>query len=211
MIPVLTQVSAFEALRVGHYDGSYALRDLTRHGDFGLGTFNGLAGEMVLVDGRVHQISGFGEASSPASGEKTPFAFVTRFRPQVTVPITHPLSSSEVQALVDRAFPSGIVAIRITGEFSQVQARSFAPQMKPYLPFARILDRQSLLPFGVISGDFVGFRMPKSVGVNNLNVPGFHFHFVSADRHRGGHVLGYRVDAGTLQMMPVGEIVRVTR
>ncbi|CAN5366158.1 acetolactate decarboxylase [soil metagenome] len=206
MVPVLYQASAFDALRVGHYDGTYPVRDLTKHGDFGLGTFNALNGEMVVLDGRIYRISGFGEALSPAPDERTPFAFVTRFRPTLTVPITHPLSSAGLQAVVDKAFPGGIVAIRIKGRFD-IGARSFAPQLKPYQPFARIMDRQSLLPYGAIEGDMVGFRMPKSVGVNSLNVPGYHFHFVSADRRHGGHVLRYLLLSGSIQMMPVGNIV----
>ncbi|RYG45709.1 hypothetical protein EON79_11930, partial [bacterium] len=103
----------------------------------------------------------------------------------------------------------GILAIRITGRFRDVLARSFSPQLKPYLPFQTILDRESMLPYGEIEGDFVGFRMPKSVAQGNLNVPGYHFHFLSHDRHRGGHVLKYVLESGTIQVMRVGKIVKM--
>ncbi|AIE87602.1 acetolactate decarboxylase [Fimbriimonas ginsengisoli] len=207
--PNLYQVSAFDALRLGHYDGSFEVRNLTRHGDFGLGTFNGLAGEMIVLGGKVYQVSGFGDAKIPDKEVKTPFAFVTAFKPTTTIRVTKPLTPAGLQALVDKNMPDGIVAIRITGEFQGLQARSFAAQPKPYLPFAKIMDRQSLFPYGQIRGDFVGFRMPKSVSEHYLNVPGYHFHFVSANRKQGGHVLGYgSIQSGTIQLMRVSKIVR---
>lgn len=203
----LHQVSAFEALRVGHYDGSYEVTKLTRYGDFGLGTYNGLDGEMVVLGGRIFQINGFGDVHSPQKEAKTPFAFVTHFEANKSFTIAHPISSAGLQAEIDRRFPTGIVAIHIHGTISNLMARSFAPQHKPYLPFASITDRQSLFPYGSAAGDLVGFRMPKDVGT--LNVPGYHFHFISADRTHGGHVLKFGIRSGEVDLMPIKKIDRI--
>lgn len=202
--PGLFQVAGFTALRDGRYDGTFDVARLSDHGDVGLGTFNALDGEMVVVDGKVYQIDGFGEARIAPPGTKTPFAFVTRFRADRKLRVDRPMSSQEVQTWIDLMAPQRdrTVAIRIEGRFDGLQARSFAPQQKPYLPFAKIVDRQSMLPYGEVVGSFVGFRMPPSVAPGN--VPGFHFHFVTQDRKKGGHVLGFRLVKGTISVMKVG-------
>jgi acetolactate decarboxylase len=208
LIPaVIYQVSAFEALRVGNYDGTYQVSGLTRHGDFGVGTFNRLDGEMVVLGGQVFQIDGFGDARAPRPGTETPFAFVTTFRPKTSFSVAAPMTSQRIQAEIDKRFPSGILAIRIHARFTALLARSFAPQHRPYLPFARIGDRQSMLRYGTAEGDLVGFRMPSGVGA--LNVPGYHFHFISSDRAHGGHVLVYGIQKGVVELMPVSKIVQL--
>lgn len=201
------QVADFEALVEGHFDGGYAVRDLEKHGDFGLGTFNELDGEMVVLEGRVYQASGKGEAHRSAPEAHTPFAFVTRFHSERSQTLAA-LTSSDLQAMVDGAYPEGILAIHLKGRFTGMTVRSFDPEPKPYHPLAEIADHQHVFPYGDIEGDLVGFRMPPDVADGNLNVPGYHFHFISADRHRGGHVLGYGIEAGTLEIMPVERIVQ---
>ncbi|CAN5727664.1 acetolactate decarboxylase [soil metagenome] len=207
MATEIYQVSDFEALVEGHFDGGYAVRDLEKHGDFGLGTFNELDGEMVVLEGRVYQASGFGDAHVPGRDAHTPFAFVTQFRPEKSLSLTGPLSPTELQAIVDGFYPEGILAIHVRGSFPVLDARSFDPEQKPYHPLAEISEHQHRFSFGPVQGDLVGYRMPPSVAEHNLNVPGYHFHFVSADRLKGGHVLGYAVESGILEVMPVERIV----
>jgi len=199
--PAIYQVSAFEALRAGKYDGTYDVRNLTKHGDFGLGTYNGLDGEMVVLGGHMYQINAFGEAKAPRAETKTPFAFVTYFHPARTFNISSSMTSKQVQAEIDKRFPTGFLAIHISGQLTGLQSRSFAPQQKPYQPFAKIGDRQSMLPYGKTAGDLVGFRMPATVGT--LSVPGYHFHFISTNRKHGGHVLAYGVQSGKVELMPI--------
>jgi acetolactate decarboxylase len=38
-----------------------------------------------------------------------------------------------------------------------------------------------------VDGILIGFRFPAAA--SSVNVPGWHFHFLSADKTRGGHVL----------------------
>ncbi|RYG40262.1 alpha-acetolactate decarboxylase, partial [bacterium] len=92
MVANIYQVAAFEALRVGAYDGTTQVSKLMEHGDFGLGTFNGLNGEMIALEGKVYRISAFGEAHAPEKDVQTPFAFVTRFRADHVHKVTHPLT-----------------------------------------------------------------------------------------------------------------------
>src|ERR1700728_3397210 len=75
----LFQVSTSAALVEGIYQGAVRVSRLLRHGDFGLGTFVDLDGEMVVLDGVCYQISATG-AIAPVDGEQLiPYAVVTRF------------------------------------------------------------------------------------------------------------------------------------
>lgn len=47
--PELFQYSTLEALLGGVYDGEVTVGELLTHGDFGLGTFNSLDGEMIIL------------------------------------------------------------------------------------------------------------------------------------------------------------------
>ncbi len=52
---VLFQASTIAALLEGAYDGDLSFAKLAEHGDLGLGTLNGLDGEMVALEGRFYR------------------------------------------------------------------------------------------------------------------------------------------------------------
>src|SRR5438132_1663193 len=52
------QISTSTALVEGVYSGSILSSALLEHGDFGVGTFEGLDGEMVILDGEIYQAAG---------------------------------------------------------------------------------------------------------------------------------------------------------
>lgn len=207
---VIYQTGSFDNLLTARYDGVFPISRLNSFGDFGLGTFNGLDGEMLVADGHVYQITGTGDVQRPNPETRTPFAFVTQFRPDESFTVKN-LSPAALQDEVDRRTKGyhGIVAIRIDGQFRNIDARSFAPQLRPYKPFAQIVERQSLFPYPSVEGTFVGFRMPKTVTVHHLNFPGYHFHFVTRDRKQGGHILAYKIVSARVQLMRVGAIAPI--
>jgi len=65
------QVSTIKALLAGVYDGEVTFGQLKQQGDLGLGTLNGLDGEMVAVDGRFYQIKTDGVAYPVSDQTKT--------------------------------------------------------------------------------------------------------------------------------------------
>lgn len=201
----LYQVSTYGSLAAGNYEGKVKIAELTRHGDFGLGTFNGLDGEMVVLDGRINRINGFGDVTQPPLSTLTPFACVTTFRATKTLLFNG--DYRQLTAAIDSATkdPNAMLAIRVDGKFEGLQARSFAKQTKPYRPLASILGNQSMLPYGNTGGTLVGLRMPKSAAP--VNVPGYHFHYLAVDRRHGGHILGIGHISGTIQIMPLRRIV----
>lgn len=186
----LTQWSTIDALLKGYYDGVTTLGEMKRHGDFGLGTFEALDGEMLVLDGVVYQIDAQGKIHTPGDETGTPFAAVAFFKADIELDLPAGLTLDEVQARVDAALPSQNVfyAIRVTGAFDEVRTRSVPRQDKPYRELAEVVKAQSLFRIADTRGDLVGLRCPTFS--KSVNVPGHHFHYLSADRKHGGHVLG---------------------
>jgi acetolactate decarboxylase len=195
--PVLVQVGVIDALLAGGYQGSAPLSELRRVGDFGLGTFDALDGEMVVLDGVVYQVPASGVVRRPALTLTTPFAQVLRFRPQQRASLVPGAPLSGVEAALNAAIGDDNVfaAVRIDAEFATLTARSVPRQTPPYRPLALVAKEQSVFPFSGVRGTLVGLRGPAFV--RGLGVPGWHWHFLTQDRTRGGHVLGFALSGAT--------------
>jgi acetolactate decarboxylase len=202
------QVSTFHALKLGKYDGKTTFEELKKHGDFGIGTVNGLDGEVVALSGEFFQIKADGKVYSIAGQEKTPFAVVTYFKPDKRLSLPRVSGMNELQAALDRMLPAtdGIFAIKIAGEFKYVKVRSVPRQEKPYPGLADALKHQTEFELKNVRGALVGFRFPSYM--DGVNVPGYHFHFITADKKAGGHTLdcsteGANVDAARISNLSV--------
>ncbi|HEY4983693.1 MAG TPA: acetolactate decarboxylase [Verrucomicrobiae bacterium] len=196
----VTQIGVSDALLAGAYDGQVACGTLTRQGDVGLGSFDRLDGEMVVLDGRIYQVRADGRVYSPPAGVTTPFAAVVKFRPTTTRELSGGITFREFQERLDALLPSTnvVCVFRLTGTFRQMKTRSVPAQTKPYVPLVEATRHQSVFELGRCRGTVVGFRMPDFV--QGINVPGCHAHFLTADRQAGGHVLDFTLDEGTLEL-----------
>ncbi len=192
---LIYQVSILPALSSGVFDGDVAVADLTEYGDFGLGTFNGVDGEMIVLDGDVYQIRADGIARIADPATRTPFAVVTPFEADITAAIDTPMTCKELEEILDILRPSEnlIYALRIEGRFQDLQTRSETRQRPPYPTLAEVLAEQVVFNLGETAGTMVGFWFPEYA--QGINLPGYHFHFISEDEDdsRGGHVLDCRV------------------
>lgn len=173
----------------GAYEGQMPCRELPRYGNLGIGTFDALDGEMILLDGQVYQATADGRVIR--NPETTiPFANVVRFEPQTRLrKVGGPLSMEQVLAMLDAETGSKnlIYAIRIDGEFRQMKVRAVPRQTPPYPPLAEAAKQQRIFDLENVRGTLVGFRFPEYA--RGVNLPGWHLHFVSDDRRHGGHVL----------------------
>jgi acetolactate decarboxylase len=196
----VTQVGVIDALLAGAYDGQVACGTLTRHGDLGIGTFDHLDGEMIMLDGRIYQVRADGKVYLPPSSTKTPFATVVRFRPTVARDLRDDVSFRECQKQLDELLANTnlVCAFRLTGSFRQMKTRSVAAQMKPYVPLVDAVRHQSVFDLESCRGTVVGFRMPDYV--RGVNVPGCHAHFLTSDLQAGGHVLDFMLEEGRLEL-----------
>jgi acetolactate decarboxylase len=189
------QVSTSGALVAGVYDREVSVQRVLEHGDFGLGTFANLDGEMIVVDGRAYQIRGTGLVTEATPDAGVPFAVVTWFKPETKTKLAGVKGFSDLETLCDQVRRSGNIfyAIRVEGRFSRVRTRA----VNPPSPGTRLVDAakaQSEFAFTDIEGTLVGLWSPGFSSA--FSVAGYHFHFLSADRRHGGHLL--EVESGPL-------------
>lgn len=197
---VAFQTSTLAALLDGAYDGDLTIGELRRHGDLGLGTFQALDGEMVVLDGEVFRARVDGSVEPVGDDERTPFAVVTPFVADVTVAVERELAHAELLALVEARAPAGAAtrAIRFDGRLVAVHARSVPRQKRPYPPLAEAAAQQRDFMLEAADGALVGFAFPDVAA--GVELPGVHLHAITADRRRGGHVLSARVGPGVLRI-----------
>jgi len=194
---VLFQASTIGALLDGSFDGDLTFAELGDRGDLGLGTLNGLDGEMIALDGEFFRADVDGAVSAVPVGERTPFAVVTWFEPTVEGEITAGLDHESTLAALDAmARSESSFAVRLDGRFGAVRARSVPRQSPPYRPLAEVVADQHVFELNDVEGTMVGFRFPAYV--EGIEVAGYHLHFIDAERRRGGHVLDFR-SAGPLR------------
>ncbi|KAK1763097.1 alpha-acetolactate decarboxylase [Phialemonium atrogriseum] len=196
----LFQYSVVSALMDGVASNGLPVSALLANGDLGLGTFRHMAGEMIVLDGRAHQMKVDGTITpSDPDVDVTPFAMVTRFRPTATVRAALP-SKESLAHLLDRLFPrsrNAYVAFRIDGAFRSVTVRTAEGQRFRGEGLAAVGARQVTHTFGggggaVVRGAAVGFRSPAFL--QGVSVAGVHLHFIAEDGERGGHVLALETD-----------------
>jgi acetolactate decarboxylase len=201
--PTLFQVSTINALMEGLYDGSTTVGDLKGMGDFGIGTFHTLDGEMVEIGGKVYRIRADGKVYPVDDAERTPFAAVTFFQPGSSASLDAPKEWAGLYPYIDSLLPSNNLpyAIQIDAVFSCVKARSVPPQAKPYPRLVDVTANQPTFEFRQVKGTLVGYRLPQYM--EGVNVPGYHFHFLTEDRTAGGHLLEATIQSAQIQIDPL--------
>ena len=188
-IHTLFQVSTSGSLVAGIYSGAVSSRVILEHGDFGIGTFENLDGEMVILDGHIYKVTGDGKVREASEDAAAPFAVVTRFDPKLDIEIPPSESLAVLTRQCDKYRTSNNIfyAFRLDGRFHRVQTRAVSPPKN----HGRLVDAakaQAEFEFAEIEGTLVGLWSPGFSSA--FSIPGYHFHFISADRQHGGHLLG---------------------
>jgi acetolactate decarboxylase len=187
------QVSTLDALMDRRFDGDVTCGELAGHGDHGVGTLNGLDGELILIDGAFFQITADGRAHEVDPDRLTPFAIVTFFQRDRSLSVEAGAERSEIQDAIEElaGSPEEAIAVRIRGHFPFIRARSAEPQRTPYRDFPEaVAANQRAFDLMQRTGTMFGFRFPSSI--EGVQIPGYHLHFLSDNHEVGGHVLDYR-------------------
>jgi acetolactate decarboxylase len=187
-VHTLFQVSTSGALVQGVYERAVSSTFLLKYGDFGLGTFDNLDGEMVVLDGGIYQVRSDGTVNKIVDDTGTPFAVVVKFAADQDQTIAGASSFEELRAICDRYRDSDnlFYAFRIDGHFDHIHTRAMQATLNG-LPLAKAAAVQPEFDFRDIRGTLVGIWAPQFASA--FNVVGYHFHFLSEDRTKGGHLL----------------------
>jgi acetolactate decarboxylase len=202
----LFQTSTIDALLDGAFDGDVSLSEILQHGDLGLGTLNGLDGELIVIDGHAWKANRDCRLIRVPGESRTPYAVVVPFSPGPPVTVRGPLQRAALgQALGHRLEgTTSPVAVRIDGRFEHVRVRSVAKQRRPYPRLAEALAQQRISDLHDVSGTMVGFGFPDLL--DGIEMIGWHLHFASDARTRGGHVLVFAVREGIAHLDDVTEL-----
>lgn len=199
---MLYQVGTIRSLIGGVYEGDIRFDALAHYGDFGIGTFDAVNGEMIALDGYFYRIDAEGKAHIVAPQMKTPFALVTHFKPTNTYTLDRVNDFSALEEQIGSLLESRniIYAIRLKGDFASIDVRSEHPQPQGHKPLSETISQvQTNFALKDASGTLVGFWFPEYMRA--INVPGFHFHFLDTSRKAGGHLFDLQLRQGTLEIM----------
>lgn len=201
--PALYVYSTIDALLAGVYEGELTVAQLGAKGNFGIGTYNGLDGELVAHEGKFYPVRADGSVRVAAPTDRTPLAYVLPFVPTRSVTLGAAASLPALEALADQQLGNKnmFYAIEVRGRFTGISTRAIPIQARPYRPLAEVSKSQSVFTRDAVAGTLVGIRSPSLS--KGISVPGYHWHFISDDRRFGGHVLGTALEGGVLRLAQV--------
>ncbi len=198
----LYQAALLQSLMLGGYDGFITVEELKEHGDIGLGTFDAVNGEMIVLDGVVYQALGDGTVIVASDDTLVPFSTVTFFETDHTVTMGAVTSMDEAKtaltAVVEEKGANQFWMVKFEGTFDTLTVRSELAQTGEYRPLDEVMKTdQRIYEHSDIAGTVVALYCPDCM--DGLNAPGWHLHFISADRTVGGHVLDLSYSGGPVQ------------
>ncbi len=195
----LWQLSTSTAVVEGVFGGALQVKDLIDHGNFGLGTFEQLDGEGILLDGVCWQVRADGSLIKAPQEETIPFWVATHFEAERHLTVSSIQSLQELGEQIDPVRPGAnfFVAIRITGVFEHVAMRTVS-RVPEGTGLLEASSKQTTFNAEQVSGTLVGFWSPTHT--TSLNIPGYHFHFLADDYSSGGHVLDVKADTLKIEL-----------
>ena len=202
------QVSLMQAFMHGEYNGVISVGDLKSHGDTGLGTVEGVNGEMIILDGVVYQAAADGSINVMSDNETVPFATITSFDEDGNIANITAKNFDDLTGQLDKTIEkygtNNMYVVKIKGDFSNITVRSVEKQEKPYKEFTQVAAvDQKVFNHTDQTGTVVAVYFPEYM--NELNMHGWHLHFLSDDKTKGGHVLGFSNLKGSAQIDEIHE------
>ena len=202
------QVSLLQSFMHGEYEGFVTVGNLKSHGDIGLGTFNNVDGEMIVLDGVVYQAKSDGSINVMQDNETVPFATVTKFDcdeklSNISAKDFDDLSN-QLTKEIKKYGENSIYVMKIDTECENITVRSVVKQNKPYDEFEKVAARdQKVFNYDKLNGTLVAVYFPEYM--DKLNMHGWHLHFLSDDKTKGGHVLNATVKHADAEIDEINE------
>lgn len=187
--------STLPALANAVYNGDITTNYLKCKGDFGLGTFNGLDGELIMLNNTIYQVQESGQVVKNKQSD-IPFAVVTNFNSDTTFIVRNITSYHELQFALKNTFKSNNypIAVKLHGTMNKIRCGG-APKQNP--PFNKnlsdVLKQRPAYNKNNTTGMLVGFWLPNYF--TGINLTGFHLHFISDDENFGGHLIQLQADS----------------
>jgi acetolactate decarboxylase len=204
---ILFQVAPYAPFAQGSFDGNMTYAQLAQYGDFGIGTFNAMNGEMLALNGQFYQVRTDGMPKEADPTWKTPYAVVTFFKADQTLQVSSSLNYTDLTTYIDQALPNGnaIYAIKVHVTCEYAKTRSIPDQSQPYPPLTAVVANQTVFNLSNVTGTMIGFRFPDYL--NGANTAGYHFHFITESKTAGGHMLECTITNATIELDQIDKYV----
>ena len=198
----INQVALLQSLALGNFEGSITVKDWKKFGDTGIGTFDGLNGELIALDGVIYQGDQNCRAKIMRPTDTIPFSNITFFDKDFSINVnnleTKAALEEKLNECVQKEGANSFYMVKIPATYSEILIRSEAKQNKPYPTLVQALQAtQKEVTLKNIRGTIVGLYCPAYM--SSLNSVGWHFHFISADKKFAGHVLELGISSGEVQ------------
>lgn len=183
------QYSTKNALLNNDYVGSLTIEEIKKNGDFGLGTFNMVDGEMVIFDGNVYQVLTTGKINNISSEALSPFVVTKFFNSDTSFALPSNISLDSAKALISEVVANFDLplAIKMVGTFKSILSRSVKKVTNESITLSEIIRDQTEFNFENEAATIIGFWFPNYF--DGVNFPGFHLHVLLDDLSGGGHLL----------------------
>lgn len=181
---------------LGNFDKTVSVKDFLHHADTGIGTYTGLDGEAIFEDGVAYKATADGKVSVMQPEDGVAFGTVAKF--DESVPEVELKNISDIETLKQALEPyvkedqNIFYMIKAKGVFKTMHVRSCFACEKPYPTLSEVAQDQREFHFENTRGDVIAVWCPKYV--NGINLPGWHFHYLSGDKTQGGYILGLSSD-----------------
>ena len=195
------QVSTLQALALGYSRAVITVGELMKHGDIGLGTFEDVNGEMIVIDGHCYRADEKGDVSEADGEIGVPFSSVTFFKADRSCELGSIGSIEKLGELLDLRIEeqfglNSMHIVRIDGSFKRVSARSESGYRAHHVTLKDALsETQKDFRFDNVNGTLVCVYYPDYM--DGINASGWHLHFISENRKLGGHVFDLSLEKGT--------------
>ena len=205
------QVSTLQALALGYSRSVITVKDLLQQGDTGLGTFEDVNGEMIVMDGHCYRADQNGAVAEVAPDMGVPFAAVAKLYGEqcfslTNIPSIDMLRDELTKKIEERFGLNSMHIVMIEGHFDKVDARSESPYRSHHVLLKEMLSwTQKAFIFNDVTGFLVGVYFPDYM--DGINMPGWHLHFISTDRTKGGHVFDVSMKDGLAKVDKISQIV----
>ena len=204
------QVSTLQSLMMGYTRPVITVKELLEHGNTGLGTFEDVNGEMIVAGGHCYQAHDDGSVNEAPMDTGVPFASVAALDEEMTFEVRDlddiDALKKELDLKIEEWFGlNSMHIVRIDGEFTKVSARSESPYRSQHISLKEILsETQKSFEFEDVEGTMICVYYPDYM--DGINAPGWHIHFLSADRKHGGHVFDLALRRGLAVMDKLSSI-----
>ena len=145
---------------IGNYDGTITIEEVLTKGNLGIGTYDKIDGELIILDKIPYQVHSDGKVYKAKPGDTLPYVSVADCGNSIEINIPHKMDSSEFYDWLKPQLISLNIftMIRVDGIFSSVKTRVVKAQKKPYKPFKETVKDEVIFKKKEMKGTHTGSK-----------------------------------------------------